>query len=101
MAKTMTEAAHETIKELFDIGLVDKMTMHEFDALCLPEVRDIKPKEIKAIRKREKVSQPVLAKFLNVSPSSVKHWEIGDKHPSGAALRLLNLVAEKGLEIIA
>ena len=101
MDKSMIEVAHETVKGLHKAGLVDQVTMHEFDALCLPEVSALKPKDIKAIRRREKVSQPVLARFLNVSPSSVKHWEIGDKHPSGAALKLLNLVAEKGLQAVA
>ena len=56
--------------------------------------------EIKALRAREKISQPVLARVLNVSPSTVKHWEIGDKHPSGAALKLLNLIFKKGLAVV-
>ena len=97
----MIEVAHETVKGLHKAGLVDKVTMHEFDALCLPKIRTLKPKDIKKIRERESISQPILAKFLNVSPSSVKHWETGEKHPSGAALKLLNIVAEKGLRAIA
>jgi len=101
MEKSMIEVAHETVKGLHKAGLVDKLTMHEFDALCSPKVRDLKPKDIKGIRERENLSQPVLAKLLNVSPSSVKHWEIGDKHPGGAALKLLNIVDEKGIEAVA
>ena len=97
MDKTMTEVAHETVKGLHNIGLVDQMTMHEFDALCLPKIKEFGPKKIKKIRTREKVSQPVLAMYLNVSPYTVKHWEQGTKHPTGSALKLLNLIFEKGL----
>jgi putative transcriptional regulator len=101
MGKTMTEVAHETVKGLYRIGLVDQVTMHEFDALCLPKIKQLGAKEIKKIRAREKISQPVLAIYLNVSPYTVKHWEQGTKHPTGSALKLLNLVLEKGLAAIA
>ena len=29
---------HETAKGLTDAGVMDMQTMHEFDALCLPEI---------------------------------------------------------------
>lgn len=98
--KSLLEAAHETVKNLHDIGLVDKVTMHKFDAMCFPVVKKLSPNEIKKIRLREKLSQPVFAHVLNVSPSTIKHWEIGDKHPSGAALKLLNVVERKGLNAV-
>jgi putative transcriptional regulator len=101
MERSAIEVAHETVKGLHNIGLVDKMTMHKFDAMCLPEIDEMGPKEIKKIRTRANVSQPILAMYLNVSPYTVKHWERGEKHPSGAALKLLNLVARKGLEAVA
>ena len=101
MDKSILEVAHESAKDLHEIGLIDNVTMREFDALCLSEIREIKPKEIKEIRNRERVSQPVLAMYLNVSPFTVKHWERGEKHPSGAALKLLNIIAKKGLAAIA
>jgi putative transcriptional regulator len=97
MDKTIKEVVHETVKGLHEIGLVDKVTMRDFDALCIPKLKALGPKEIKIIRDREKVSQPVLAMHLNVSPHTVKHWEQGTKHPTGSALKLLNIVLEKGL----
>jgi putative transcriptional regulator len=100
MNKSLLEVAHETAKGLHKIGLIDKLTMHEFDALCLPPIKKFTSSEIKKLRMKEKVSQPVMAQILNVSPSTVKHWEIGDKHPNGAALKLLNLIAEKGVSIL-
>ena len=100
MKKPITEVVHESVKGLYDIGLVDIKTMREFDAMCLPPVKEFTPKKIKRIRLKEKVSQPVFANYLNISSSTVKHWEIGDKRPSGAALKLLNLVEDKGLAAI-
>jgi putative transcriptional regulator len=101
MKKSILEVVHESAKGLFDIGLMDAKTMHSFDAMCLPPVKQFSPKQIKQIRLREKVSQPVFAEYLNASPSTIKKWETGEKHPTGPALKLLNLVAEKGLEVLS
>lgn len=91
---------HETAKSLYDSGLMDIETMHTFDTLCLPPVRHLTPKEIKQIRLREKLSQPVFAEYLNASASTIKKWETGEKHPTGPALKLLNLVADKGIQVL-
>lgn len=93
----MLETAHQMAKGLYKAGVIDTMTMREFDALCLPAVKELSSKEIKKIRLRQKVSQPVFAKYLNTSTSTVRQWEQGEKHPRGTSLKLLNLVAEKGL----
>ena len=100
MKKSILETVHESATDLHEINLVNTVTMREFDALCLPEIHEMKPKEIKKLRERVKVSQPVLAMCLNVSSSTVKHWERGEKHPSKPAMKLLNLVADKGLQAI-
>jgi len=42
----------------------------------------------------------VFAACLNISASTVKKWETGEKHPNGASLKLLNLVAKKGLDAL-
>ena len=54
-----------------------------------------------SLREREVVSQPVLAWYLNVSKNLISDWERGVRRPGGAALKLLNLVKEKGLQSIA
>jgi putative transcriptional regulator len=46
------------------------------------------------------MSQAVFAAVLNVSVSSVQKWESGEKKPSGASLKLLNLVKRKGVEVL-
>jgi len=94
------KTVHETMKDLYETGLVDPMTMRKFDALCLPETPVFDSKKIKKLREREKVSQPIFALFLNVSPSTVKKWESGDIYPNGAAIRLLDLISHYGLGVI-
>ncbi len=100
MKNSILSVVHQSAKGLHDAGLLDAQTMRDFDSLCLTPVHDLKPKEIQEIRLREKMSQPVFAKYLNISPSTVKKWETGEKHPRGATLKLLNLVQEKGLNAI-
>lgn len=85
---------------LYKSGVMDTKTMREFDELCLPEIKKLSPSQIKKLRLREKVSQPVFAKYLNVSASTAKKWETGEKSPSGTALRLLQIIQENGLKII-
>lgn len=97
MKESPLKVIHETIEELHQAGVIGKITMRKFDSLCFPSVEPLSPEQIKALRERERVSQPVFAEALNVSPSTVKHWEIGDKFPSGAALKLLNIVQKNGL----
>ena len=50
---------HETAEALHASGVMDKRTMREFDELCLPPARPLKPKEIRALRLREGASQAV------------------------------------------
>ena len=94
-------AIHETMEALHDIGAIDKQTMREFDDACLTPVHVLAPEEIKAIRDREHISQPVFARYLNVSKNLVSDWERGVKKPGGPALRLLTVIQKKGLEAIA
>lgn len=94
-------SVHEMVEGFHDAGLVDKQTMREFDASCLSLVEPFLPEEIKAIRERERVSQPVFARYLNVSKNLVSDWERGAKRPGGPALRLLTVVRKNGLRALA
>jgi len=91
-------AIHETAEALHAHGIIDKTTMKEFDESCLASVAGITPEEIRRIRERERLSQPVFARYLNVSKNLVSDWERGVKRPGGPALRLLSLVKHKGIE---
>lgn len=91
----------ESVSGLHKAGLVDQATMRSFDALCLTTVKKLSPAEIRALREREQVSQPVFARYLNVRKDAVSKWERGEKRPDGPSLKLLNLVKAKGLQAIA
>lgn len=80
---------------------MDQVTLREFDRLCLPPVEALKPEQIKRIREQSHVSQAVFAALLNTSVSTVQKWEIGQKRPTGTALKLLHLVQKKGLDAVA
>ncbi len=92
---------HETAEGLHSAGVMDKQTMRKFDDACLTPVRPLSPEEIRALREREGASQAVFARYLNVTTSLVSQWERGEKHPQGASLKLLSLVAKNGLRMVA
>lgn len=53
-----------------------------------------KKEEIQHIRKDVfHVSQPIFAAVLSVKPATIKAWEQGQKRPSGAANRLLQILS--------
>jgi putative transcriptional regulator len=56
-------------------------------------------KDIVELRERLNFSQGMLARALNVSPSTVQAWEAGRRTPSDAALKLL-AIAEKHPEVL-
>ena len=92
---------HETMEALHEVGAVDRQTMREFDETCLTPIEVMLPEQIKALRIREHISQPVFARYLNVSKNLVSDWERGVKKPGGPALRLLTVIQHKGLMSIA
>ncbi|MFC4655667.1 DNA-binding transcriptional regulator [Rheinheimera sp.] len=100
MSNSILDAVHQTAQGLNKAGVMDVQTMRKFDALCLPEVEHFDAARIKAIRESARVSQAVFAAYLNTSPSTVRAWEQGGKSPKGASLKLLNLVAHKGLGVL-
>jgi len=94
-------AVHETALGLHEAGVMDKRTMKAFDGMCLTPVEELTPEEIRKIRLREKASQAVFARYLNVTTGLVSQWERGEKRLRGASLKLLTLVAKKGLQAVA
>ncbi|KRK23394.1 transcription regulator [Lactiplantibacillus pentosus DSM 20314] len=48
---------------------------------------------LKQIRQHYRISQAQLAKLLNTSVRTVQHWEQADYQPSGAAVRLIQILA--------
>jgi putative transcriptional regulator len=94
------EAVHQAARDLNDLGFIDKRALRRYDALCLEPISAYTPEEIRALRERYRISQAVLASILNTSLSTVQKWEIGEKHPGGPSLKLLNILDRKGLDTL-
>ena len=98
---SILEMVHETATGLHEAGVMKGTTLREFDALCLPEIQPLTAEDIKRIRTQNHASQGVFAAYLNTSKSTVQKWEQGLKKPNGPSLKLLNLVAQKGLDVLS
>jgi len=94
------EAIHSSASALLKVGALSKATMRDFDNACLAAPMPFQPKQIKQLREKNHVSQPVFARYLNTSESTVEKWETGAKKPSGMALKLLGVVQKHGLEVL-
>jgi DNA-binding transcriptional regulator YiaG len=69
-------------------------TMHKPAPETYPS-EDCESEQIKSLRERYHISQAVLATVLNTSLSTIQKWEIGEKHPGGPSLKLLNILDRK------
>ncbi|ULU23316.1 helix-turn-helix domain-containing protein [Dyella terrae] len=94
------ESLRDDLAVLHEVGAISKVTMREFDAICPPPVREFSAEDIKHLREDLKFSQPVFAHHLHTTASTVRKWEQGDTRPAGPALKLLNVIADKGLQAI-
>jgi putative transcriptional regulator len=100
----MRRAAKEALefaRDLHQAGAVDKITMREIERLCLPPLPTLTAEAIRRIRDKAQMSQAAFADYLNVGTSTVAQWEQGKKKPSGASVRLLDLIDRKGIEVLA
>ena len=80
-------AAHERSKQ--------KLTLST-NQLSLPSpIKPLGPEDITALRQKLNVSQAVFAGLLNVPKVTAISWEKGRRRPTGAALRLLDLIRKK------
>lgn len=101
MTSRLMNTAHEIANDLYEAGVIDAVTMREYESLALTPVAKLSPEEIKQLRLKEKVSQAIFALYLNTSLSTIRQWEQGEKHPRGTSLKLLNLVKKNGLKALA
>ena len=98
--RRIVEGLREDIAALVKAGAIAQVTMRQFDALCPRPVREFDAADIRRLRRSLKFSQPVFAHHLHTTPSTVRKWEQGETRPSGPALKLLNVIADKGLQAI-
>jgi len=90
---------YEKLKEGLEDVLAHKkgkITLRS-EIVAIPEPpAQYKASDIKKIREKSRYSQSIFAKVLNVSVKTVQSWESGERFPSHAALRLLEIV-DKGI----
>lgn len=94
------ESIHSSASALHRVGAIGKNTMRSFDESCLSTPEPLGPRQIKQLREKHRVSQPVFARYLNTSESTVEKWETGANKPSGIALKLLSIVQKHGLDVL-
>ncbi|WP_457552585.1 helix-turn-helix domain-containing protein [Desulfobacula sp.] len=100
MRKSIAKSVTSTVKDLYKSGLVNVITMKNIEKLCIPEVQEYTPEKIVFIRKKFSLSQAALASIFNISPSTVQKWEQGNKKPTGASKKLLDIIERKGIEAL-
>jgi len=47
MRKSLLEAVHETLKDFYEVGIVDQSTLRQFDILCLSNIEELTSGELK------------------------------------------------------
>ena len=94
------EAIHSAVADMYAAGTIDKQTMRTFDETCLSTPLELTPLDIRTLREDNNVSQPIFARYLNTSESTIQKWESGAKRPSGPALKLLTIVRKHGLQLL-
>ncbi len=65
-------------------GKTGKAIVHDLDAI-----------DVKAIRTSISMTQEQFAAAFGMSVATLRHWERGDRKPSGTAMVLLNLVSKE------
>lgn len=85
---------------LHRVNIIDKKTLRELTDDDLPELIEYTGEEIQQLRKKQKLSQAVFAKYLNVSPAIIRSLEQGTRHAHGAILKLLNIVNKHGIDAL-
>lgn len=95
------EWMHETdMLDKAEYEEVTKLCRPDMDKLPIPKVEKFSAQDVKDIRERNGVSQPVFAQVLNTSVSLVQQWERGARTPKGAHAMLLHLVKQRGLSCL-
>lgn len=91
--------AMETAAAMYKYDYINIRRLREYETLCVP-VHKFTGVEVKELRNRIKVSQPVLAQLINTSVATIRAWEAGQKNPGGPSCKLLDILARKGIEAL-
>ena len=94
VADDALNVAYEMALDLHESGVMDDLTMEKVKLMRFPAKKEFSSAEIKKIRAVARMSQSVFALLLNVGKSTVVKWENGDRHPTGSAMRVLQLLSD-------
>jgi putative transcriptional regulator len=90
--KTKRKPLAERVKEGLREGIrfaKGELTLRTIEVPSPPA--EIRAREVVALREKAGMSQTVFARVLNVSTKTVQSWEQGQRKPSHAALRMLQV----------
>lgn len=93
----LQDTINSIAQSLYNVEIIDKKTLRHLSDGDLPVLNEYTGEEIQALRKRQKLSQSVFAKYLNVSPAMIRSLEQGRRHAHGAILMLLNIIDKRGM----
>ncbi|MBO4576411.1 MAG: DNA-binding transcriptional regulator [Neisseriaceae bacterium] len=93
-------AIHETMAGAYQAGAIDMATMEHFNQSCLTHPKALNGDEIRQMRQKEHLTQAAFADILNVSKNNISAWERNIRKPQGAALKLLTIVKNKGIQAV-
>ncbi len=91
------DTINDIAQGLHKANIIDKKTLRDLTDDDLPVLIEYTGEEIQLLRKKQKLSQSVFAKYLNVSPAMIRSLEQGQRHAHGAILKLLNIVDRYGV----
>ncbi|MBQ9600852.1 MAG: DNA-binding transcriptional regulator [Neisseriaceae bacterium] len=97
----ISESIHNIASALHKVGAINKAQMQHYNNACLKPIKPLSSDEIRAIRENASLTQAAFAIHLNVSKNHISAWERGIRKPSGTALKLLNIVKNKGIDAIS
>lgn len=94
---SIQDTINDLAQGLYKAEIIDKKTLRDLTDQDLPVLHEFTGEEIQQLREKQKLSQSVFAKYLNVSPSMIRGLEQGKRHAHGAILKLLNIVERHGI----
>ena len=95
----------ETASDMHRLGIMetaahDKITLRHLGDHPPAIAAPITGPEIRQLREQARLSQAVVARYLNLTVGYVSQLERGTKQPAGPALVLLNVIRRRGIEVI-
>jgi len=94
---SIQETINDLAQGLHKANVIDIKTLRDLTEDELPVLVEYTGEEIQLLRKRQRLSQSVFAKYLNISPAMIRSLEQGQRHAHGAILKLLNIIDRHGI----